>query len=164
MQKRYFTSAFIRKGNSIVMVKHQGADDTEPYWSLPGGRVEVGESTEQAIIREVQEETGLVAHSLKTIAYQVEMLRETENQHGIAIVYDIDDWSGAFSINDPDEKVLEVAFIPVAQAIIELAKIDYLPMQVPPIAYLNGDAPAGTIYRYQVQPNHDAELLETSRH
>jgi ADP-ribose pyrophosphatase YjhB (NUDIX family) len=128
MQTRYFTSAFVRKGDSIVMVKHQGASDPEPFWSLPGGRVEVGETPEETIIREVREETGLTVHTVGTLAYIVEIHRNEENELGFAYVYEITEWSGEFSINDPDNKVLEVALIPQAQAIDALAKISYVPM------------------------------------
>lgn len=34
-------------------------------WSLPGGRVEIGESDESAAVREVAEETGLLVRSLR---------------------------------------------------------------------------------------------------
>ena len=47
---------FVRDGASILLVKqnHGGR-----YWSLPGGKMEHGESIDQAAIREAREETGL---------------------------------------------------------------------------------------------------------
>jgi len=45
----------IRSGDSVLLV-HQRRTG---LWSLPGGKVESGESLDQAAIREMKEETGL---------------------------------------------------------------------------------------------------------
>ena len=45
-------------GGRLLLIK-RGHDPEAGRWSLPGGRVEPGESDQQAVIREIREETGL---------------------------------------------------------------------------------------------------------
>jgi ADP-ribose pyrophosphatase YjhB (NUDIX family) len=42
-----------------LLLIQRGQEPSRGLWSLPGGRVEAGETTEQAVEREVLEETGL---------------------------------------------------------------------------------------------------------
>lgn len=50
--------AIVLDHGQILMVKRD-RDPARGQWSLPGGRVELGESLHEAIVREVREETGI---------------------------------------------------------------------------------------------------------
>ena len=50
--------AVVLDRDRVLLIK-RGHAPLKGQWSLPGGRVEVGETLEQAIAREVEEETGL---------------------------------------------------------------------------------------------------------
>jgi 8-oxo-dGTP diphosphatase len=42
------------------------------YWALPGGRMDLGETIEQTVIREVKEETGLDVEVVRKIGEYIE--------------------------------------------------------------------------------------------
>jgi 8-oxo-dGTP diphosphatase len=48
----------IDSGGRLLLIR-RGHEPGRGLWSVPGGRIEPGESDEQAVIREVREETGL---------------------------------------------------------------------------------------------------------
>lgn len=50
------TNGFIRDQTGKILLQ-QRADNG--FWGMPGGQVELGESVEQSVVREVYEETGL---------------------------------------------------------------------------------------------------------
>lgn len=51
--------AVIRDDRGRILLIKRGHEPGLGLWSLPGGRVEPGESDTQALIRELREETGL---------------------------------------------------------------------------------------------------------
>jgi len=50
--------AVVVRDGRVLMVK-RGKEPLRGRWTLPGGTVELGETLEEAVVRELQEETGL---------------------------------------------------------------------------------------------------------
>ena len=51
--------AVITDDQGRLLLIERGHDPGKGLWSVPGGRIEAGETDEQAVVREVREETGL---------------------------------------------------------------------------------------------------------
>lgn len=58
--------AVVRDDDRLLLVR-RGTEPGRGRWSVPGGRVEPGESTRDAVVREVHEETGLRVEVLARI-------------------------------------------------------------------------------------------------
>jgi 8-oxo-dGTP diphosphatase len=50
----------------LLMIR-RGREPSRGLWSLPGGRVEAGETAEEAVVREVREETGLEVRPVQPV-------------------------------------------------------------------------------------------------
>ena len=59
----------VDESERILLSWYNGSGHDEPCWTLPGGGVEYHESVEQAVVREVREETGhqVVLHEPLTV-------------------------------------------------------------------------------------------------
>lgn len=91
-------------------------------WTLPKGRIEPGESDEQAAIREVREETGhgaVVSHLLGTIDYWF-VWRPDEVRYHKYVHYFFMWWDGQ-TPGDRDDEAEHVEWVPVEAAVVRLA-------------------------------------------
>jgi 8-oxo-dGTP diphosphatase len=101
----------VRDGR-IAVVHRPRYDD----WSLPKGKLDPGETWEQAALREIEEETGLrcrLEEELEPTRYEVRGGPKTVRWWRMAVVEDL----GA----DPDEEVDGVRWVTPGEALILLS-------------------------------------------
>ncbi|MGH8868711.1 MAG: NUDIX hydrolase [Actinomycetes bacterium] len=92
-------------------------------WSLPKGHVEAGESAEDAAIREVQEETGILGRVLAPLGtIDFTFLAEDRRVHKTVHHFLLEAAGGELS--DTDVEVVKVAWVPLAQIGSRLAYAD----------------------------------------
>lgn len=61
------TAAIIRKDNKILICQRPANKNCGLLWEFPGGKIESGETGEQCIIRECQEELGVTLQVRKEV-------------------------------------------------------------------------------------------------
>ena len=93
-----------------VLLVRRGRGVGIGLWSIPGGRVEAGETLASAIERELAEETGLHGRCGRFIGW-VERIGDDHHYVILDFVVEVDDASGAAAGDDADE----VVWVPLAQ-------------------------------------------------
>jgi 8-oxo-dGTP diphosphatase len=88
----------ILKGKKILLIKRKN----QPFkdkWALPGGFIEYGEKTEDAVLREIFEETGLETKIKELVGVYSDPNRDPRG-HTISIVYILDEIGGKLISGD----------------------------------------------------------------
>lgn len=134
-------AAVVERGGDLLLVRHQ-KPGRDPYWVLPGGRLEPGETIPECAVREVAEETGLRA-TFSGVLYVGEFLREGRHTVDVTARMAVDAGAEAALGSDPEvapdaEPTLrELRWIGPG----ELRDVELLPVTLK--ERLLGDAPGG---------------------
>ena len=117
--------AIVRDHGRVLLVR-RGTEPGRGLWSVPGGRVEPGETGREAVVRELEEETGL-----RIVPEEVAGTVERDGPGGV--VYVIEDWfarlapgadpAGVRAGDDADEArwvpLTEVADLPCVDGLLD---------------------------------------------
>jgi ADP-ribose pyrophosphatase YjhB (NUDIX family) len=123
-------AAIVDQEGALLLVRHQ-KPDRDPYWVLPGGRLEPGETIPECAGRELAEETGLKG-SFCGVLYVSEFLREGRHTIDVVVRMDLQGDGEASLGSDPEvapgtePTLVEVRWVSVD----ELWEIELLPSSI----------------------------------
>ncbi len=105
--------------------------------------VERGESTLDALVREVWEETGLEVTEISHLAYAVHVEDRRRNDRAVSFAF-VAHYQGLLNPRDPDGFIVEARFFPVEEV---ASTVPIPPLRDPLVNYLKDRVP-GRFYSY----------------
>lgn len=94
--------AFIVNDNNELLLQKRAVPVEKDHWCLPGGRLEMFETLEHAVIRETKEETDLDVKVIKLMGICDHIIQD-ENTHWVAMSYLCKIENGIPKIMEPDK-------------------------------------------------------------
>lgn len=101
-QVRVGIGVIIKRDDKILVGKRKNSH--APFWSIPGGHIELGETFEQAAVREIKEETDLTLINPKVIAItnNLETFKQC-GKHYLSVILLAPKFSGELKLTEPEK-------------------------------------------------------------
>ena len=123
--KKIVTAAILRRGSTVLLTRRSKGEKLAGYWEFPGGKAHDGESPEECLARELQEELALmcaIGAKVAESSYCYDhgdftiLAYEAEIQSGelCLTVHDRAEWVGVDTLLDYN---LAPADIPIAETL-----------------------------------------------
>ncbi len=88
---------FQNEKGEILLIQRPKNKPMPGLWEFPGGKLELGETPENALERELQEEVSLVPQVIKPLSF---VSHAYDTFHIVLMPYLITKWEGIFSLNE----------------------------------------------------------------
>lgn len=105
------------RGREVLLIK-RGNPPRQGQWSLPGGRIEWGETSEAAALRELTEETGVAAELLGLIDV-VDGIMTSRETGDVTRHYIMVDYAARWTAGEPvaGDDAADARFFPLEEAL-----------------------------------------------
>lgn len=111
-QPRLGCGAVIQRADGAILLVQRGRQPEQGHWGLPGGKVDFMEKVEDAVVREVLEETGLEV-SVERLLCIVDHFEPALGQHWVAPVYVVRALDTSIAAVKEPEALLALGWFPL---------------------------------------------------
>ncbi|SFL69367.1 ADP-ribose pyrophosphatase YjhB, NUDIX family [Paenibacillus sp. 1_12] len=99
--------AVIRNERNEILLVLRNREPEKDTWSIPGGKLDLFESLEHSVIREIKEEVNLDVDVVGLLC-MAETIRPERNEHWISAIYEVNIRGGELRNMEPDGAIGDV--------------------------------------------------------
>lgn len=116
MKREFSAGGIVFKNGKVLLIKNAAMrDKNKAYWGFPKGHINSGEKSEEAAVREIEEETGIETEIIKKLGdSRYIFTKEGEKVFKVVVYFLLEYVSG--DLKPQDLEVLEVKWVDPEEA------------------------------------------------